>query len=523
MGAPAIAERVDPYAAAREEFELLEGRLRSEETSGMDHHELEELVAAQGREVLRKLLQAHLTERAARQPAGPVVAADGEERTHRRDGERQLETVLGGVTVSREGYGGRGKETLFPLDAELNLPAEKYSFGVRRRAAEAAARGSYDEAVKLLAETTGAKVPKRQLEELVVAAAGDFDVFRERRRVLRAKAAAKHAELVVLTFDGKGVPMRRDGLREATRKAAELRTHKLKTRLSKGEKRHSKRMAQVAAVYGIARFPRTPAEVIEEFERRQQAGPRRPKPEQKMLWASVQKESAEVIEEAFAEAAARDRGREREWVVLVDGNADQIRTAKAAARRLGAKVTLVLDVIHVIEYLWEAAHVFHKEGTRDAERWVTEKLLWLLCGEVGRVRSSMTRAATLRGLEEGERAAVDRCARYLESHANMVKYDEYLAKGYPIATGVIEGACRYVVKDRMERTGARWSLEGAEAVLRLRALWASGELEEYWRTHEREEKERNHLVKYSEATPPALAPVGERPRRDGAPHLRVVK
>lgn len=523
MGAPEIAERVDPYEAAREEFGLLETRLRSEETSGMDHRELEELVAKQGREVLRKLLQAHLTERAERKPTGPVVAADGEERTHRRDGERQLETVLGGVTVSREGYGARGEQTLFPLDAELNLPAEKYSFGIRRRAAEAAARGSYDEAVKLLAETTGAKVPKRQLEELVVAAAGDFDVFRERRRALRAKASAQPAELVVLTFDGKGVPMRRDSLRAATRKAAEQRTHKLKTRLSKGEKRHSKRMAQVAAVYGIARFRRTPAEVIEEFERRQGAGPRRPKPEQKMLWASVEKESSEVIEDAFEEAAARDRGREKEWVVLVDGNADQIRTARSAARRLGANVTLVLDVIHVIEYLWEASHVFHKEGTRDAEHWVTEKLLWLLCGEVGRVRSSMTRAATLRGLDEGARAAVDRCARYLESHASMVKYDEYLAKGYPIATGVIEGACRYVVKDRMERTGARWSLEGAEAVLRLRALWASGELEEYWRTHERAEKERNHLVKYAEASPPTLAPVDERPGNARAPHLRVVK
>ena len=111
---------------------------------------------------------------------------------------------------------------------------------------------------------------------------------------------------------------------------------------------------------------------------------------------------------------------------------------------------------------------------------------------------------------------MDRCANYLLKNAGYLKYDTYLAKGFPIATGVIEGACRYLVKDRMEVTGARWSLAGAEAVLRLRALQASGDFDAYWHFHERQESLRNHAERYAEGK---VVPV-RGPKR---PHLKRVK
>ena len=162
------------------------------------------------------------------------------------------------------------------------------------------------------------------------------------------------------------------------------------------------------------------------------------------------------------------------------------------AELYGVEVILILDLIHVLEYLWRAAFAFHPEGSVEAEQWVSERLLEVLGGKAKHVAANLRRTATRLSLSDKKRKAVDKCAKYLSHYAEMLRYDEYLAAGLPIASGVIEGACRHLVKDRMERTGARWSLQGAEAVLRLRAVYVNGDFEEYWRFHLRSEWERNH-------------------------------
>ena len=200
------------FGAAREKFEALAVRLGSAETMSMTHSEVESLVESEGREVLRRLLQDHLDLRAdadarasARVPA--VAGADAVIRTHRREQERPLLTLLGEVTVTRTGYGARGSDSLHPLDAQLNLPEEKYSHGLRKRLAIEVARGAYDEAVAALSRSNGVMVPKRQVEQLAVRAAADFEAFYDARHAASAAEEAKSGELVVLTSDGKGVPM----------------------------------------------------------------------------------------------------------------------------------------------------------------------------------------------------------------------------------------------------------------------------------------------------------------------------
>jgi hypothetical protein len=382
------------FEGAQAKFDALVRQLEGAETARMSHSELETMLEKEGREMLRQLLQAHLDRRAGATAQEPVVGADGVERTHRRPGERKLETVLGEVTVHREGYGARGEETLYPLDGELNLPKEKYSLGVRRRAAEEAAKGSYDEAVRVLKAHTGAEVAKRQVEEVVQRAAGDFLGFYLGRRIEWQGRAATSGSILVLTFDAKGVPTRKEDLRPQTKALAEKRSHKLEKRLSKGEKLSSKRMAQVAAVYTIAPFVREPEHIIEDLARKAEDAPKRPRPEGKRVWASLKREPEEVIDEAFLDACSRDGKRTKDWVVLVDGNESQLRLVQAAAKENKRPVTIVLDVIHVLEYLWEASYVFHAEGTQGAQAWVTEKLLWLLCGEAGQVIGSIRRSAT---------------------------------------------------------------------------------------------------------------------------------
>jgi hypothetical protein len=349
-------------------------------------------------------------------------------------------------------------------------------------------------------------------------AAQDFDAFYQTRQALPGEGQGAGSVLAI-SVDGKGVTMRTQDLREQTRKAAEARTHKMGTRLSKGEKKNAKRMATVAAVYTIAPFVRTPEELVGDSSSPHR-GPPRPRPEQKRVWASLEKEPEQVIEEALAEARHRDPTDKKTWVALVDGNKSQIRILKGLAKKNGLDLTIIVDLIHVIEYLWDAARVFHPAPGPELENWVRHRLLETLRGKAGLMAGGMRRSATLRGLSVKARESVDVCARYLSNYSPYLRYDHYLANGLPVATGVIEGACRHLVKDRMAVTGARWSLNGAEAVLRLRALRSSRDFDEYWTFHEAREYERNHQTLYAAGIVPSTSTSLSTVKGD---HLKVIK
>lgn len=506
------------YDRSREEFEQIIGFLESTEATSMTHSELEREIEKRGRELMRKLLQDHIDARGPGKSQRPVVGDDGVKRTRVRIQERKIESIFGTVEEHRAGYGKPGLESLHPLDAELNLPDERYSLELRHRVAQEAARSSFDETLEMIRKNTGGHVPKRQLEELTVGAAVDFDSFYQRRHE-EALTGEESGAILVVSVDGKGVVMRPEDLREQTRKAACVRKQKMGPRLSKGEKKNAKRMATVAAVYTVEPFVRRHEDLIEE-SKSARAGAPRPRPEHKRLWASLKKNPEEVLEEVFEEARYRDPSHEKHWVALVDGEKTQIRNLKRMSRDKGVDLTIIVDVMHVIEYLWDAGRAFHPESGPQLETWVEYRLLEVLRGKASLMAAGMRRSATLKGLSLDARKPVDRCADYLLNHSPYLHYDRYLAQGLPIATGVIEGACRHLVKDRMAVTGARWSLTGAEAVLRLRALRASQDFEEYWTFHEACEYERNHKNLYAGGKiPPTTFAIRNQKRG----RLRVIK
>lgn len=512
----------NPFATSGRVFADLTTRLSSRETLEMTHGDLERLLDKDGRELIRQLLQDHLDYRGPGEVRGDVVGARDVRRPHARRRERKLETLFGTVTVTRTGYSAHDAEALFPKDAELNLPPELYSHGVQRRAADEVIKTSFDQAVAALAFTTGAEVPKRQLEELAGRAAEDFDAFYDGRSTDSVREAAKTGEVLALSTDGKGIVMRTADLREATRKAAAERTHKLQKRLSRGEKRNTKRMAQVAAVYTIAANVRLPEDIVTELGSTPNDDAKlvaRPRPEHKRVWASVDKTPKAVIEQMFEEALRRDPARNKRWVALVDGNLSQLALLKKTAKRHGVAPTIVLDVIHVLEYVWKSGIALHGEGEPATERWVSERLLEILRGHSSVVAAGMRRSATLRRMKTKDRLAVDDCADYLLKYRPYLRYHHYLAAGLPISTGVIEGACRHLVKDRMDITGACWGLSGAEAVLKLRSLRASGDLDAYWAFHENAEHVRNHLDLYAATPPSTILPL----KVLGRAHLSVVR
>jgi hypothetical protein len=506
------------FASAHAHATEVEGILRSNDMLRKPHSDIEEFLDEKGREWARQMFEAHLELRAAAERRTEVVGADGVERSQTRASERQLATVLGEVTVQRLAYQAPGNAGLHPLDAALNLPPELFSHGIRRMVAKEAARASFGEVVEMVRDYTGTTIGKRQVEELAVRAAQDFDAFYE----ARAAARDPQGDLLVISTDAKGVVMRHEDLREGTRRAAEKTPRKLETRLTPGEKNNRKRMAQVATVYSIAPFPRTAADVVHTLRDAEQVSVRRPRPSDKRVWASVEKSPRAVIREAFTEALRRDPERQRTWVVLVDGDPKQLRAVKAEARRAGVKVTIIVDVVHVIEYVWGAARALFGKTTAEAEKWVAERLLALLTGRSGGEVARTIRWWAARHKEpklgEAELRAIDKTCDYLadRTRTRLLGYREALASGLPIATGVIEGACRYVVKDRMDRTGARWSLTGAEAVLRLRAIRASGDFDAYWKFHLDQDQFRNHASRYEDGKVPDVLPAPK-------PRLRRVK
>lgn len=516
----------DAFEEADQQFEQIKTQLGSPSAARMEHSEIESRLQQDGWSLLRLLFQGHLELRAREEQeqglGSSVVGADGVERTHHRVTERSLMTIFGPVRVERIAYGARGHRSLHPVDAGLNLPAESPSHGLSKRVAEEAAKNSFDETVASIERTTGAQIAKRQVEEAVVRAAEDFDAFYETRTA--AEAPDTPGSILVMSADGKGVVMRQEDLRERTRQAAMSRQSKLQKRRSKGEKSNSKRMATVAAVYTIAPFERTAGDIVGELHGEEDAAGQgvRPRPEHKRVWASVAKEPAEVIAEAFQEARSRDPEKVKTWVALVDGNAKQLELLQEGAEREGVSLTILLDVIHVVEYLWGATWALHPEGSVEAEAWVSERLRRILCGQSSEVAAGMRRSATLRGLSAQKRKPIDRCARYLQNHRDFLRYDLALPQGLPIATGVIEGACRHLVKDRMDLTGARWRLPSAEAVLCLRSLRSSGDFDAYWCFHLEQERKRKHNARYAGGRIPRVRRRQEK-KSKGCGHLRRVK
>lgn len=417
----------------------------------------------------------------------------------RRVRPRTLATIVGPVPIARTVYAAPGRPSVHPLDGSAVLPARSFSHPLQRKMVLGAVRGPFDEAVKSVAESTGTRISKRSAEQVVADAAVDFGSFYERRA---AEPPEKTGSVLVAAVDCKGVPM--------VKPEKALRT----VRRGKGDKANKKRMATVAAVFTRQPLVRTPEDVVTSLfeddaptyvcdDRTRNIVARvvpssdgcsivRPpdvRPEGKRVWASLKKSKDEVIAEVAAEMRRRDPDAVKRAVVVTDGERAlqrRLPPAVLAVRDRPGKtgeVTVVLDLPHALERLWKCAYCFHPEGSDEAKAWVRERALGLLRGRVGQVVKGIRQSATKRGISGVRRRTIDAATAYLHRNRERMRYDEYLRDGLPIASGSVEGACKNLIKDRMERSGMRWGIDGAEAIVQLRAVERSGDFDEYWDHH----------------------------------------
>lgn len=481
-----VARPSDAVQEARQRFAELEGWILAEDTLSLTFDAVEREQERRGREVMRLLLQAHLDRRGNGDVGAAVelvTCSENGVESSCRLGERRLHgktihSLFGEVRAQRRAYYAAKCESVHPLDGQAELPKRTFSYELQRRAVLSSVRGPFDEAVDVVEESTGTRLSKRSVEDLVSDSAADFEDFYAARE---RPASEETGSILVASVDGKGIPM--------VKPEQTLRV----VRRGKGKKANKKRMATVATVFTQEPRPRTPEQVVEslfyEGPRLKRDSPRRScGPEHKRVWASVAKSKDEVIADVATEVRARDPNCDKRIVLVIDG---ERALQQRAARALPTAVE-VLDLLHASEKLWKAAYCFHKEGSREAKEWVRERMLRTLQGGVMRVVQGMRQSATKRKLTGKKRKTIDSVTGYFCRNRHRMAYDDYLRQGFPIASGAVEGACKNLVKDRMERAGMRWTIATAEAMLRLRATYLSGDFEDYWRFHVRSEQSRLH-------------------------------
>src|SRR5260370_37021405 len=477
--APAVSSATPPAAV---EFALLQSWLASGSPLQLSLHEIERQQQARCREVQRLLLQAHLQHR-GNGDVGPVLylqQQDGELLySHRRLGTRALTTVFGTVELLRMGYSRPGAPGIFPLDRALTLPARSFSYQLQRRLVKAAVQNPFLDSVHTIAELTGVSVSNHGLEQILPHAAHEFDAFYRQRSPEPATGT-----ILVAAVDCKGIPMVKPPGAQPT------------PRLTKGQKANKKRMATVAAAFTPTPWVRTPQQVLESLFRISRPtsadAPVPPRPEHKRVWASLRKSKNAVIQEVAEEMERRDPAASKTRVALTDGErALQIRVD----RKL--KVTLILDLMHALQKMWQAAYVFHAEGSLEAELWVLDRTLRILLGDVGQVVKGIRQSITKRGLSGAAGKTLRGVADYLYRNRTRMRYGEYLANGWPIASGPAEGACKNLIKDRMERSGMRWTEQMPKALLHPRTIKLSGDFDHYWHSHIEQDQRRLYPAAWS--------------------------
>jgi hypothetical protein len=408
--------------------------------------------------------------------------------------QRRYVSIYGPLEIRRFVYGTREGQEIehVPLDARLGLPAGEISYVLEDWLERMCVKDSFRDAVDSLVALLGlrAKVSVETAEKHARQMADHAESFRASQV---APPPEEEGPLLVATADGKGVPMRRLADPESPPQAHHRR--------GKGEKANKKQMAYVGAVYTIERFPRSVDEILDELLRKQRAKDR-PQPAHKHVWAEMTRPDdnepgaflhgpSYLFAELAVECHSRDPARDKELICLLDGERQLWDLQDEwLPRAIG-----ILDIFHVNERLWTAAHCFHSETSPEAKQFVERYLRMLLEGKVGSVIRSFKQLLSTRRLTAEKRKRLLSTITYYENNRQQMRYDEYLSAGYPIGSGVAEGACRHLVKDRMEGTGMRWSLLGAQAVLRLRASYLNGD----WHDFVEHRIEREQAALYAQA------------------------
>lgn len=404
----------------------------------------------------------------------PITLEDGTELPYWCDKQRIYYSIFGKLQVMRPYFYAADKGSASPLDAELSLGADCYSDLLRELVEYLGTDVTYEKTSGFFQRVLGHSLSTYTVQKLMADDAADVEAYYQQKP---APEPINEAAILVAQADGKGVPMVRETPVEAT------------VRLSKGQKRAKKKEAVVTTAYTIAPHIRTPEQVVASFFGQDEASDplpsQRSKPQNKQIWATLDGKDA-ALQRLARLITLRDGAHIQARIALTDG-------CEALQQRVQHYLpgfTLILDFIHANEYLWKAANSLFGEQAPQRNPWVKQQTLAILSGQTEQVIADLRALAQQAQCTKVQREALETAANYFQRNLTFMRYHDYLAHGWPIASGVIEGACRHLVKDRCELSGMRWSQSGAEHLLRLRAVAENGDWDHYHQFRKQQRHQR---------------------------------
>ena len=403
-------------------------------------------------------------------------------------------SIFGKIKIRRARYLKPSGRYHYPLDVRLELPPSKYSYLLQKWLQAGAVENNYRESAERFHELFDFSFCPNIVCRMTNGVSRTVDSFYDQSAT---PAAETEGECLAIGLDSKGVRLVKSERSERRREEAEAP----KARLGKGEKPGKKKEAMVTVDFSFHPAARSPEEIVKALlhqftteerlqaahERQQRRQNNMPEPRvalNKHVRAFLDGRTA-AITYLITRLKKRNPLGNKDIVVLMDGatGLDKSITKTLAEHHLKPRlVAIILDIIHVTEYLWRAANTLHGETGPNRVQWIHDKLLDILQSNVGRVIGGLKQIMTKNQLRSATRRTLQQVITYFENHRHMMDYKTYLQKGYLISTGLVESACGSLVKDRMEQSGMRWTINGAKSVLALRAVKKNGDWEQFWQT-----------------------------------------
>jgi len=448
--------------------------------------ELFRLVLEYGRAMLGEVIGRHGTGK-----VDLVVNASGQMLPYHNDREATYLSIFGLLKIKRANYWRKDSEGVCPLDAHINLPQRRYSYLLDDWTQSTITEEPFEKAVERFSKILGIPVSKLGQESVAKEAGAKFDAFYQQKATFDEKTEGSH---ICIQADGKGVRM------VSSEKPETAEAKEKPARRGKGEKSGGlRRMATATADFTFNPQTRTPEELVRLLMRESPHEPTVIEDEEKSRIALNTTVAASMagkqvaIDAMLERVRRRDPGGKKKIVALMDGDPalEEMMVARLHAGGMLHRIdAVILDIMHAMEYLWDAGTALFGEKSRERVPWVRKHALELLKGNVGYVIGGLRIALAKRTLTATRINALNRSITYFENHKHMMKYDEYLAEGYQVATGIIEGTCGSLVKDRADRSGSRWSSIGVQAVLNERAVMKNGDWDAFWSYHMKTENQR---------------------------------
>ena len=503
----ALFESLDaPFAEIKA---YIEGAIGQDEL-----HEVEQHLFRQLQQLGRRFLESFVALSGTGYEAGhPPLSEEGVGMEYKERLDSPYVSIFGPITIGRAAYAHPEGGRVYPIDAQLNLPAHQYSYLLLKWLQASAAEQDFRKAVNRFNEIFDfaffAELPQRQ----GLALAEYVEPFYEQVEAPFLETEGSH---IALSADCKGVRILQGERADAPA------APQAKARRGKGEKPGIKKDAVVVTDFSFDPAARQAEDIVkgllnqfsqkekekakQERQHRRAEGLLEPRmPRNKHVFATLHGKQA-AFTHLLDHVHKRDPQGQKPLIGLLDGDPylEEALLKEVKARHLeDRRDVLILDIIHASEYLWDVGTALYGERGPKRIEWIEEKLYALLSGKVGYVIGGLRQRQTKNPnrLSPPQKKALERTITYFDNHRHMMHYDVYLQKGYPISTGVVEGTCGSLVKDRMEQSGMRWSIAGAEAVLAQRAVVKNDDWNTFFEFFIDAERERLYPTVYERGAP----------------------